>query len=818
VPPPQPFSFEPPQPPSGEEMVGIVVVSHSWPLARAAVEMTRQMVPAPVPRIEIAAGLDEQTLGTDAVRVKEAIERANGPDGVLVLLDLGSAVLSGELSLDLLDDAVRSHVVLSPAPLVEGLIAAAITAAGGAPLEEVAEEASSGLAAKRAHLGAAPTTVTVPADTSTSERGTFIVGNPQGLHARPAARLVAQVRGLDAAVQLTNLSNGTGPVPASSISRVATLGAQTGHRVEVIVTGRQASESLHQILELAGRDFDEGEIAAPTAQTRVAGPLTAAPGIAIGPAWRAHTGIAAEPVSQSDDEPADPVRSWRQLQEAIHAVREEIAHARMGVSQANASEAAIFDVHLLLLDDAELLNAAQLSINAGITPARAWSSAYIQVERMFSDLPDPYLRARAADVRAVGEQVLHHLSGASPAQLSREGILIEADLTPVEVANLDLRLVQGVVLAGGSPTSHAAILARSRGIPMLVAAGPDVLAIEDGTPLVVDANDGILLESPPEELLAAYTRRVTERLQAEVVERRAAAAPAVTQDGVQVAVLANVASIDDAQAAVDGHADGVGLVRTEFLFPAREEPPSVQEQIVAYHAITDILDGRPVTFRTFDGGADKPLPFLPTGPEANPFLGLRGIRLSLRRPELLRDQLQAICEVAADAPVRVMFPMVTTVDELRAALRLLEEAGDARRPRSLEIGIMVEVPAVALRAPEFVPHVDFFSVGTNDLTQYALAVDRGNSAVAALANPLDPGVLRLIDELCRQSAGAPVSICGEIAADPNATSTLLALGVRSLSVAPPTIAAIKKAVRGVNLTTGSSLGPTADHQRRSGPA
>ena len=799
-------------------MVGIVVVSHSWPLARAAVEMTRQMMPAPIPQIEIAAGLDEHTLGTDAVRVKEAIERANGPDGVLVLLDLGSAVLSGELALDLLDDAVRSHVVLSSAPLVEGLIAAAVTAAGGAPIEEVAAEASSGLAAKRAHLGAPPTTVAVPADTSTSERGTFIVGNPQGLHARPAARLVAQVRGLDATVQLTNLSNGTGPVPASSISRVATLGAQTGHRVEVVVTGRQAGESLQQILELAGRNFDEGEIAPPTAQPRAAGPLTAAPGIAIGPAWRAHPRIGGETVSQADDEPVDPVRSWRKLQEAIHAVRKEISYARMRVSRANAYEAAIFDVHLLLLDDAELLNAAQVSINAGIGPAWAWSSAYTQVERMFSELPDPYLRTRAADVRAVGEQVLHHLSDAPPPQLSGEGILIAADLTPVEVANLDLRLVQGVLLAGGSPTSHAAIIARSRGIPMLVAAGPDVLAIEDGTPLVVDATDGILLESPPEDLVAAYTRRVTERLQAELVEWRAAAAPAITQDGVQVAVLANVASIDDAQAAVDAHADGVGLVRTEFLFPSHEEPPSVQEQIVAYRAITDILEGRPVTFRTFDAGADKPMPFLPTGTEGNPFLGLRGIRLSLRRPGLLRDQLRAICEVDASAPVRVMFPMITTVEELRAALSLLEEASDGRRPRNLEVGIMVEVPAVALRASEFVPHVDFFSVGTNDLTQYALAVDRGNAAVAALANPLDPGVLRLIEELCRQSAGAHVSLCGEIAADPNATSTLLSLGVRSLSVAPPTIAAIKQAVRGVNLTTGSSTGPTAGDQRRSGPA
>jgi phosphoenolpyruvate-protein phosphotransferase len=359
--------------------------------------------------------------------------------------------------------------------------------------------------------------------------------------------------------------------------------------------------------------------------------------------------------------------------------------------------------------------------------------------------------------------------------------------------------VYGIVLAQGSPTSHATILARTRGLPMLVAAGPEVLAIEDGTPLIVDGDEAQLLVSPSEETRADYARRLSERREAELVARRAAVGPAITPDGVLVPVLANVASVEDAKAAAEAHADGAGLVRTEFLFASRQEPPSVPEQVAVYRAILDAFGGRRVVFRTLDAGADKPLPFLPTEPEANPFLGVRGIRLSLRRPELLRAQLEAICETADGGPVGVMFPMVTMVEELLAALSVLDEACRGHRPAGLEVGIMVEVPAVALKAAEFAPHVDFFSVGTNDLTQYALAVERGNPAVSNLFNPLDRGVLRLIEELCRLSGDVHVSVCGEVAADPAATATLLALGVQSLSVAAPAVATIKQAVRRVSL-------------------
>ena len=785
-------------------MVGIVVVSHSRSLARAAVQLAAQMLHGARPAIAIAAGLDETTLGTDAVQVKEAIERVDSDDGVVVLLDLGSAVLSAELALDLLDDDVRERVVLSPAPLIEGLVAAAVTAAGGAGAAEVAAEAAGALAGKQAHLTGATTEVTPQPQRGDGLRGVFVVHNTHGLHARPAARLVAQVRTLDAHIELTNLTTGAGPVPASSLSRVATLAAQHGHEIEVLITGSQAAEALEQILGLAARDFDETAdgfepVAAPSSTV---GPLAASPGIAIGRACRLDT----RPIVLPDHEPGDDAARWRRLREAIAATRRDIARTRAQVARETGdADAAIFDAHLLLLDDPELLVYAQDLIKQGSGPAHAWHDAVQRVESAVAGLPDSYLRGRAADVRAVGDQVLRYLLGVEAGSRSIEGIVVAADLTPADAAALDAGLVRGIVLALGSPTSHAAILARARGIPLLVAAGADAQRILDGQLLVVDADTGRLVIDPSADVRAEYESRIATHERARATAISAAALPAVTRDGAAISVYANVGSIDDAKTAADAHADGAGLVRTEFLFQSRSEPPSVGEQEAMYRSICDAFGDRRVVFRTLDAGGDKPLPFATVAGEANPFLGVRGIRLSLRYRDLLRDQLRALCAVATETHVSVMFPMVTTVDEVREASALLDDVCDGRRPEGLRLGIMVEVPAVALKAGAFVPHVDFFSIGTNDLTQYALAAERGNAALNPLADPLDPGVLRLIAELCAAAGDVPVSVCGEAAADQAAIPLLLGLGVRTLSVAPPAIAIVKQAVRDIDLGEAGEL-------------
>jgi phosphocarrier protein FPr len=781
-------------------VIGIVLVSHSRALARAATELAAQMLHSVRPAIAIAAGLDDTTLGTDAVQVKEAIERVDSGDGVVVLLDLGSAVLSAELALDLLDGEVRERVVLSPAPLVEGLVAAAVTAAGGASVAEVAAEAAGALAGKQAHLTGAVTSAAPTPQQVGALRGVFVVRNAHGLHARPAARLVAQVRTLDAHVELTNLTTGAGPVPASSLSRVATLAAQHGHEIEASVTGSQAAEALEQILSLAARDFDVTDLIETTPVTAsTIGPLAASPGIAIGRACR----LESRPLIVPADEPGDEATQWRRLREAIAATRRDIARTRAQV--ARETDAAIFDAHLLLLDDPELLTHAQQLIKQGSGAARAWHDAVQRVESAVAGLSDPYLRGRAADVRAVGDQVLRYVLGVDGGTRSAEGILVAANLTPADAAQLDAGLVRGVVLAFGSPTSHAAILARTRGIPLLVAAGAAAQRIQDGQLLVVDATAGRLVVEPTDDVRAEYEKRIAASDSARAAAISAAALPSVTRDGVAVSVCANVGSIDDAKNAAGAYADGAGLVRTEFLFQSRSEPPSVGEQEATYRSICAAFGDQRVVFRTLDAGGDKPMPFATVAGEANPFLGVRGIRLSLRHRDLLRDQLHALCAVAADAPVSVMFPMVSTVDEVRQANALLDEACGGRRPDALRVGIMVEVPAVALKASAFTPYVDFFSIGTNDLTQYALAAERGNPALAALADPLDPGVLKLVAELCAGAGPLPVAVCGEAATDPAAIPILLGLGVRSLSVPPPAIATVKQAVRGLHLDEAADL-------------
>ncbi|NED96233.1 phosphoenolpyruvate--protein phosphotransferase [Phytoactinopolyspora alkaliphila] len=812
-------------------MVGIVVVSHSHALARAATEIAREMLHGRDVRIALAAGLDEHTFGTDAVQVQEAIEKVDGEDGVLVLMDLGSALLSAELALDLVDPGVAARVRLCAAPLVEGLVAATVAAAGGATLAEVESEAVAALAGKQAHLHPGPAagaSSAVDEDHGDADaRATFTVANRHGLHARPAARLAGEVRTLDARVQLRNLTTESPAVPGASLSRVATLGALRGHEIEVTATGSQAKEAVDHVLALAARQFDEADddpgddgssAAHPGLSSGVAGgataigsgdgPYPASPGIAAGPAWTPGTSVIK--LTAEDLAPAaDPTAEWRRIRSALATVRRETVQTRARTArELGEFEAAVFDAHLMLMDDSELLDDVRRRVNDGASAPHAWSTTVKAVAEDLSALTDEYLRARAEDVRAVHDQVLLALLGRSSAFEPRPGVLVAADLTPAQAALLDRDVVSGIVLAYGSPTSHSAILARSRGIPAVVGAGAQVLATPEDTIVALDGETGQLVVDPDAETLIEFKSRAADR-ELRLDEAMAAAAqPALTRDGTEIHVAGNVGCVADAVAATDHGADLAGLIRTEFLFLGRDSAPSVDEQEEAYRAVVTALSGRRAIIRTLDVGGDKPLPYVDQPIEANPFLGVRGLRLALARPELLRDQLRAICRVAADHPVSIMFPMVSAVDELLAARRILDEvlaeAGggtEGTRPDDLEVGIMIEVPSAALKAAIFVPHVDFFSIGTNDLTQYTLAAERGNDALSTLADPLDPGVLRLIDSVCRAAASTDtrVAVCGEVASDPVAAPLLLGLGVDELSVGPYAVPVVKQAVRQLDL-------------------
>jgi multiphosphoryl transfer protein len=809
-------------------MVGIVVVSHSFGLAEGVAELARQMGGADVP-IETAGGLDlpDHPMGTDAVMVMKAVERAWSPAGVLILMDLGSAVLSAEMAVDLLPEKHRANVLLCEAPLVEGAVAAAVTAKLGAELGAVAAEARGGLAGKLAHLGVeglgeASGSVNIAEGSSIR----LVVGNEHGLHARPAARLVQVASSYDARVSVRNLTAGRGPADAHSLNAVATLGVRKGHEIQVAASGRQAAQVLDAVTALAARRFDEappavGDRAAAVPAVDAADGILrgfpVSPGAAVGPARHLRVAPMAVPrreAGSAEDEHAALERAIAAAAGDIGAQRETVAR------RAGDAEAAIFDAHLLFLRDDELLGPASAAIEGGVTAEDAWTAAIERLSAAWEGLDDEYLRARAADVRSVGLQVLAHLLGTplAPPRPDAPGVLLAGDLSPAETAGLDPGVVLGIATAAGGPTSHTAVLARSLGIPAVVGMGAGLLSIEEGTSVAIDGASGEITLEPSEEFatqLRAKERR--RRVDAEEA-RREAADPAVTADGVTVEVGANVGAPGEIAEALANGADGIGLFRTEFLFMGRDRMPDEAEQAAVYEEAAAALRGRPLLLRTLDVGADKPVPFLSQPPEDNPFLGVRGIRLSLATPALLDTQLRAILRTAARHPVRVMFPMVATVRELRDARTALDraraqiaEAGHPPPRHDLEVGVMVEVPSAALTAAALAPFADFFSIGTNDLTQYALAADRGNGRVANLADALHPAVLRLIRETCEAAEAAKrwVGVCGELAGDAAATSLLLGLGVRELSMPSPAIGLVKRAVRATRLEDARTLAARA---------
>ncbi|MGH3822941.1 MAG: phosphoenolpyruvate--protein phosphotransferase [Pseudonocardiaceae bacterium] len=784
-------------------LVGIVVVSHSRALARAAVDLAHDMLHGVPVQIITAAGLDDTTFGTDTGQVTDAIAAADQGAGVVVLMDLGGAVLCAKLALDLLDDA-RSRVVLCPAPLVEGLIVAAVAAAGGATRDEVAAEARQALAGKLELLTPAIVADQPPDDAATVAglTGVVIVMNQHGLHARPAARIVQEVRAHGARVELRNRSTSSAWVSAASLSKILTLGALCGHEVEIRVSGDQPREVLDHLLALAARGFGDEVIASPVhggATTRRS-PLPASPGIGVGPARRWEPAPVVVPDGCTDD----PVGDWRRFQDAIAAARHDLHQTQAGT--------AVIGALGLLLDDPVLHDEVRSRINGGQAAAPAWSTAATRIADELAALPDPYQQARAADLRGLRDQVLRALLGTTSSTPAPAGVLICADLTPSEAAGLDPALVTAVLLAGGSPTAHSAILLRARGIPAVVAAGPAVLGIAEGTLIALDGSRGEFVIDPPADVLAAFRARAEELVKRTQHVLARAASRAVTRDGIRVLVGANIGAVQDARTAADHGADLAGLVRTEFLFLDRPQAPGIDEQEATYREIAEHLNGRRIVLRTLDVGGDKPLSYFPRPTEANPFLGNRGTRPLLTHPRLLADQLLAIVRLAHDVPVSVMFPMISTLEEFRRARSVLDDAikRDGRgRPASLYIGIMVEVPATALKALTFAPFVDFFSIGTNDLTQYTLAAERGNAAVAHLCDPLDPAVLRLIDMVCRGAWPALVAVCGEMAADERAAGLLVGLGVRELSVAPAAIPTIKQAIRGLNSSDAAELGVLA---------
>lgn len=811
-------------------MVSIVIVSHSAALAAGVQELALQMVQGKI-NIAIAGGLDddEHPIGTDPMKVLAAIESVYSEAGVVVLMDLGSALLSAETALDFLEPEQRERVYLCAAPLVEGAMAAAVQASVGASVEMVLQEATAALTAKQQQLGEAVSTPT-PMDApllagAAGQTLTVLIPNKLGLHARPAARFVASANRFAAAVQI---QLGERTANAKSINQVATLGARQGDTVVITAVGPDADAALAAIQELAEVNFgdaDEPEAAAPP---ETAPPLPeagekewrgipASPGVAIGPVVQYRPRLPEVQTWQIENSAAEN----RRLETAVQSASQEIKilHTQ-AIAQVGANEAAIFEAHLLFLADPDLIEAAKAHIRKQqINAEAAWQQAFHAAADRFRAMEDEYMRARAEDVLDVGRRVLGQLLGTERPSLAfaTPSILVATDLTPSDTAQLDPKLVLGICTEVGGATAHSAILARALGIPAIVGLGERLAGLREGQTVALDGGNGRLWIEPDD---AELTKLASERINWIIEQRRVkqeAQKRAVTKDKKLIEIAANIGGVRDATIALEYGAEGVGLFRTEFLFMNRAKAPTEAEQYAAYTLAAEALSDKPIIIRTLDVGGDKPLPYIDQGQEENPFLGWRGIRFCLDQPQVFKPQLRAILRASHQYKIRLMFPMVGALSELVAAKALLAEVKAELRAEGLgfddkmPVGIMIEVPSAVAIADQLARESDFFSIGTNDLTQYVMAADRGNMRVAGLAQALQPAVLRMIKQTvdAGHAANIWVGMCGELAGNPLATPLLVGLGLDELSMSAPAIPAVKAAIRQTTLFDAQKLAAQA---------
>ncbi|CAG9232039.1 Phosphoenolpyruvate-protein phosphotransferase [Burkholderia gladioli] len=499
-----------------------------------------------------------------------------------------------------------------------------------------------------------------------------------------------------------------------------------------------------------------------------------------------------------------PAAESRLLDQALGAVDAELDHTVRSASQRGAvGEAGIFAVHRVLLEDPALIDAARDLISLGKSAGFAWRETIRAQIAVLGKLDDPLLAERASDLRDIEKRVLRALglSAGAMRELPDEAVLAAEEFTPSDLSSLDRQRVTALVMARGGATSHASIIARQLGIPALVAVGDALFAIPDGTQVVVDATGG-RVEHAPTALDVERARLERQRLAGvREANRRLSGEAASTTDARHIEVAANIATLDDAKTAVENGADAVGLLRTELMFIHRQTAPTTDEHRDSYQSIVDALQGRTAIIRTLDVGADKEVDYLSLPPEPNPALGLRGIRLAQVRPDLLDDQLQGLLAVKPFGAVRILLPMVTDAGELvRIRERIDGFARALGRTEPIEVGVMIEVPSAALLADQLAQHADFLSIGTNDLTQYTLAMDRCQADLAALADGLHPAVLRLVDATVRgaEKHGKWVGVCGALGGDPAAVPVLVGLGVTELSVDPVSVPGIKARVRGLD--------------------
>ena len=806
-------------------MIGLVIVSHSEKLAEGVRELAEQMTQGKV-KIAAAGGIDddENPIGTDAMRVFAAIEDVYSDDGVVVLMDLGSAIMSAEMATEFLDPDQMENVHLCEAPLVEGALAAAVQASIGADVPAVMAEARAALTAKISQL-ADVIDIPAPESTETASIGgdslTITVPNKLGLHARPAAKLVSLAGQFDATL---TIQKGEKTVNARSITQVNTLGARHGDQLTFYADGTDAAKVLEAVQALVDDNF--GDIDKPK-ETTVNQPLIpqenapdgvlagipASNGIAIGTAKHLTAQTPEIKTHTIEDTTAEGERLSAAVNAGIDELKIVIAETKRKVG---SEEAGIFEAHQLILQDPDLIEAAQTIITSESRNAEsAWWGAIEQMAAQYRAIDDAYMQARADDVLDVGRRVLGHLMPEQTNALNFDEpcILLAKDLSPSDTAQLDPAVILGIVTEQGGATGHSAIIARGLGIPAVVGTFNALTQIRNGATIAVDGEKGYVWKSPTDDQLAKLQQQQEAWQTYQREFRENSEKPAITKDGKQIEVAANIGNPKQAKTCSNMARRVSGCSAQSYCLWIGRRLPQKMNSSRHIHRQHKHLSENPVIIRTLDVGGDKPISYIKFDHEENPFLGHRGIRYWLDTPDIATTQLRAVCRASAQHNIKVMFPMVGTLEEVRQARELLEtvqqelETEEIPYNPHMEVGIMIEVPAAVMIARQLAVQVDFFSVGTNDLTQYIMAADRGNPKVEPLVSPFQPAVLQTLKQItdAARDTGIWVGMCGEMAGNPLATALLVGLGFTELSMNAPAIAEVKAKIRSLDTNAAQKL-------------
>lgn len=760
-------------------------------------------------------------IGLDTVRMQG--------NGFTPQVSVGRMVSTGdvliEFDLDLVAREAKSlltQVVVTNSERLRGVTAASGLVTAGkdvAATLEIAEPVADGGAA-------------VGGTTATSDA--VLVPNPTGLHARPAATLAALAKEFASDIRLRR---GDDSANARSITGLMGLAVERGEKVVVTAHGPDADEAVEAVAQAIRDGLGEdcppflgspgpasAHAAPPEPEHAVAAPRSGDPNLLLGVAASPGLGVGRVVQLRRDDIDVaefgeDRHVETRRLNAAIDRSLLDLSALRKRLAEdLDPEKAAIFAAHAEFLSDPELLDLARSGIDKGKSAPYAWRTAFMSFADQLASLSNEVLAGRANDVRDVGQRVLEELTGQrrERAELPEGTVLIAEDLTPSDTAQLDRSKVVGFATTQGGASSHVAIIARSLDIPAVAGIESRALAIPDGTKVMLDGSGGRLqlnLTDAEIDAIVQRQQRIAERKAAEEARKDELA---VTTDGHQVSVVANIGGVADAQEAMTKGAEGVGLLRSEFVFMGRVTAPTEQEQADVYAECSRALKpGQPLVVRTLDVGGDKPLNYLPIPAEENPFLGIRGVRVAFERPEVLRTQCRAILQAAgAGAALHVMFPMIATIDDWRRAKAIFDEERAASGVTApVSVGIMMEVPSVGVMARQFAAEegCDFFSVGTNDLTSYTLAMDRGHPKLAAQVDPCNPAVLTLIGNAAEalHAHGKWLGVCGGVASDPQAVPILVGLGVDELSCSIPAIPSVKAMVRTYSLDTCRELAAKA---------